>query len=259
MSETDLKQAVQAQFAGSAQAYVTSSVHADRADLERMVRLAGLRGAETVLDVATGGGHTARAFAPHVREVVASDLTPAMLNAAEQFLRSNGVTNVRFERADAEALPFPDATFDVVTCRVAPHHFADVQRFVQEATRVLKPDGRFILNDTIAPEDPALDQFINAIEKLRDPTHVRDYTASEWQAFCTKSGLAIEHTETFTKPIPFADWCDRSRATPDIRADLNRRLLNAPAAARAAFAIETHDEHVDQFVLHSVLIAARKA
>lgn len=258
MSDTTHKQAIQAQFAGSAEAYVTSAVHANKPDLQRMVALAALRGDERVLDIATGGGHTALAFAPHVREVIASDLTPAMLTAAERFIAARQIGNVRFQIADAEALPFPDADFDVVTCRVAPHHFGDVGRFVREVARVLRPGGRFVLDDTIAPADPALDQFINTVEQLRDPTHGRDYTVAEWRALCDAAGLIVEQVETFTKTIPFDDWCDRARVADATRAELTRLLLSATPAARAAFAIERDDDRIVQFRLHSALLLARK-
>lgn len=258
MSNSELKEAVQAQFAGSAEAYVTSAVHANPVDLQRMIALAGLRGDEIVLDVATGGGHTALAFAPHVREVVATDLTPAMLDAAQRFITGRGISNVRFEVADGEALPFADGSFDVVTCRVAPHHFSDVPQFVREVARVLRSGGKFVLDDTIAPEEPILDTFINAIEKLRDPTHVRDYTVSEWRSFCTMAGLIVEHAETFTKTIPFDDWCARSRTPPHVIAELNQRLVAATPEARTAFAIEAENDHVTRFDLHSALILAHK-
>jgi len=140
MSDSRLKQAVQAQFAPSAEAYVTSRVHADQADLRRMVELAGLHGEERVLDIATGGGHTALAFAPHAREVVASDLTPEMLAAAERFIAGQGVANVRYEQADAEALPFADGEFDVVTCRVAAHLGEAGRRVGQEVDHELRED-----------------------------------------------------------------------------------------------------------------------
>lgn len=264
MNDQSLKAAVQAQFAASAEAYVTSTVHANKPDLQRMVALAELRGDERVLDIATGGGHTALAFAPHVREVVATDLTPAMLAAAERFITeqltaADRALNVRFERADAEALPFDDASFDVVTCRVAPHHFSDVALFVREVARVLRPGGVFALDDTIAPADPALDQFINTVEKLRDPTHVRDYTVSEWQSFCADAGLRVSSSETFTKTLPFEDWCVRARVTPDTQTELTRLLLAATPAAQQAFAIVADGAQVTQFALHSALIVTCKA
>jgi ubiquinone/menaquinone biosynthesis C-methylase UbiE len=258
MSESGLKQAVQAQFAPSAEAYVTSRVHADQADLGRMVELAALNGDERVLDIATGGGHTALAFAPHVREVVASDLTPEMLAAAERFIDGKGHANVRYELADAEALPFGDGEFDVITCRVAAHHFGDIPRFVAEVARVLKPGGRLILVDTIAPAEPALDRFINAIEVLRDPTHVRDHTEAEWRDYCSDAGLAVQQTETWLKPIPFDDWCERMRVAAAERAELTRRFLSASPEAQRSFAIETEGGRVNQFSLHALLLVASR-
>ena len=258
MNPDTLKQAVQAQFGGSAEAYVTSAVHAHRDDLQRMVELAALHGDERVLDIATGGGHTALAFAPHVREVVASDLTPAMLTAAERFITAQGITNVVFQRADAESLPFANGHFDVVTCRVAAHHFADPHGFVREVARVLRPGGALVLDDTIAPADPDLDAFINAIEIERDPTHVRDYTEAEWHSYCAAAGLSVEHSETGTKQIPFVDWCHRARVSPETEADLNPRLWTATPAAQAAYEITTGGDRVTAFALHSLVLVARK-
>jgi ubiquinone/menaquinone biosynthesis C-methylase UbiE len=258
MSDPTLKQAVQDQFAGSAEAYVTSTVHANKPDLERMVLLANVRGDESVLDIATGGGHVALTFAPHVREVVATDLTPAMLEAAERFITGRGITNVRFEIADAEALPFEDESFDIVTCRVAAHHFQDVARFACESARMLRSGGVFVLDDTIAPEDKSLDTFINLIEKLRDPTHIRDYSVSEWHTLCCDAGLTVESVETWTKTIPFDDWCERARVDEATKEELNHLLVTAPADTQHAFGIKTEAHRVTQFELHSMLLLARK-
>src|SRR5688572_26612527 len=123
MDEKQIKALVQSQFGSSAEDYVSSRTHASGSDLTRLVELANLQGDERVLDVATGGGHTALAFARRAREVVAVDITERMLQVAEAFIREQGLTNVSFERADAEALPFPNESFDIVTCRIAPHHF----------------------------------------------------------------------------------------------------------------------------------------
>ena len=254
----ELKSAVQAQFGASAEAYVQSAVHAKGADLARIVELAGLRGDERVLDIATGGGHTALAFAPHVAEVVASDLTPDMLAAARRFVESQGVGNVSFELADAEDLPFTDASFDMVTCRVAAHHFADIGAFALETARVLRPGGRLLLSDTVAPEDQALDSFINQVEKLRDPTHVRDYTVSEWRDVLNATGLAVEQSELFLKTIPFDDWCVRARVSEHVRAELRRRLLGASPEQREAFAVTAQDGEIESFALHAVIIRAVK-
>jgi SAM-dependent methyltransferase len=253
-----LKEAIRNQFGASADAYVTSAVHKQASDLERARALIELRGDERLLDIATGGGHTALFFAPYVREVVATDLTPAMLAAAERYITEQGVANVRFEQADAEALPFGDEEFEIVTCRVAPHHFGDVRKFVREVARVLRPGGQFLLIDTIAPEDPALDRFINDIELLRDPTHARDYTESEWRAFCVDAGLHVLHTDVTPKAIPFDDWCTRARVAPETRDELVRRLLAASPEATAHFMIEASDGQIQRFALYNLLLVAAR-
>src|SRR5262245_24005216 len=132
---------VQEQFGASAEAYVSSPLHAAGADLDRLLAWGVARRAQRVLDVATGGGHTALAFAGITRRVVAYDLTEPMLAAARGHVRDRGAANVSFVAGDATALPFAEAAFDVVTCRTAAHHFSDVAAFVRQIHRVLRPGG----------------------------------------------------------------------------------------------------------------------
>lgn len=143
-----MKDRVRRQFAATAAAYVNSEGHARGDDLAILVRLARPAASDRALDIATGGGHAALALAPLVSEVVATDLTVEMLEAARAFISEQGARNVRFEVADAEQLPFPDAAFDIVTSRIAPHHFPQPELFVQEAARVLRPGGRFVFSVT---------------------------------------------------------------------------------------------------------------
>ena len=133
------KQRVQQQFGSNAANYVTSSVHAKGASLERMVDLVAPRPDWHGLDIATAAGHTAFAFAPHVKTVIASDLTPEMLVEARALAEKRGLTNVDFAQADAEALPFEADRFDFVTCRIAPHHFPNVAAFVAEVLASSNP------------------------------------------------------------------------------------------------------------------------
>lgn len=234
-----IKVLAQQQFGGSAQRFVESKLHREGADLQRMVELARLRGDERVLDVATGGGHTALAFSRHAREVVASDLTPRMLEAAAAFLREQGATNVRFELADAEALPFEDTSFDVVTARIAPHHFPEPARFVTEAARVLVPGGRFVLDDNMAPEDDELDEFMHRFEKWRDPSHVRAWRVSEWRRLCEAAGLQVEHQEPLSKKsYDFAEWTARLRLPDKEREALAAWLVAAPPRCAEFFELQ---------------------
>src|SRR5712692_6967052 len=169
------------QFGAVAAAYVTSSVHATGPDLEALVQAAAPTGAERVLDLGCGAGHTALALAPLVRSVTAVDVTPEMLDVASELAKARGAANVSFREADATALPFDTSSFDLVTSRYSAHHYSDPAAALAEVERVLGPAGRFLLVDTVAPEEPALDTFFNAVEILRDPSHVRNCRISEWE------------------------------------------------------------------------------
>lgn len=241
----EVKRLVQSLFGGSAQQFVDSKLHREGDDLQRMVALAALTGQERVLDVATGGGHTALAFSYHAKEVVASDLTPRMLEAAERFVVSRGRSNVVFQQADAESMPFADADFDVVTARLAPHHFPSPPRFVAEVARVLRPGGRFILDDNMGPEDDELDAFMDRFERWRDPSHVRALRLSQWQALCESSGLRVHHTDPLTKKVyPYVEWTERMRLPRAESAALADWLLAAPPKCRDFFEITVRDGNV---------------
>src|SRR5258708_4125865 len=189
MGMTDIKSAVQNQFSKVAANYRTSSVHASGEDLQWMVQVAALTGNERVLDAACGAGHTAMTFAPHVREVVALDFTPAMLEQVEKLVAERQVSNVTIRSGDVEKLPFEAQTFDLVVTRYAAHHWPHPLTALQEIARVLKPGGLFLLNDTIAPVEPLHDTFMQTVEFLRDGSHVRNQSIQQWQALMTEAGF----------------------------------------------------------------------
>ena len=255
---SELHDLVKRQFGLNAERYVSSTDHSKGESLDRLIELADPKPDWRVLDIATGGGHTALAFAPRVREVVASDLTQEMLDAAERFIRDKGVTNVRFTEADACSLPFQDVEFDLVTCRVAPHHFPDCARFVREMARVLKPNGIAAMIDNLVPEDRPAADYINDFEKYRDPSHVRAYTATEWLEFFKNAGFQIEATETFRKARDFEGWAGLQSLGGPARAELRRRLETAPPGAAEALAPEWREGKLF-FYLTEILIAGRRA
>ena len=255
-----VKRRAQVQFGVAAQRYVSSAILAEGAELGRLVELARLQGTARVLDVATGGGHTALAFAPHVRELVASDLTPAMLEAAGRHLAEKGVRNVRFELADAEALPYADGEFDVVTVRFAPHHFPRSDRFAAEAARVLRAGGRLVMFDNMAPEDDELDEFMNRFEAWRDPSHFRAHRSSEWQAMLGAAGFALEAADPLVRKLyPFEDWTARQAMAPEERDALERGLLAAPPRCAEFFRITVEAGRVVSLEATFGVIAARRS
>jgi ubiquinone/menaquinone biosynthesis C-methylase UbiE len=225
-------------FSKSAESYVTSPSHAAGPDLHLLLEWAAPTADDYALDVSTGGGHTALALAPQVGRVIASDLTPRMLVAARNFLTSQGVSNADFVLADAEHLPFLDETFSLVTVRIAPHHYVDAPAAVREMARVLTPGGRLVLVDNIAPEDPELDAAINEWERRRDPSHVRDYSVTEWLTFLGQAGLRVTQSEVLRRAHEFQPWVKRSQMPEVAAAELERDLLRAPERVRRYFAVE---------------------
>jgi ubiquinone/menaquinone biosynthesis C-methylase UbiE len=146
-----------------------------------MVSWAEPKGDEILLDIATGTGFTAFAFVPFVSNVVALDITPEMIDQAKVITCDQKITNVSFQVGESERLPFKDDIFNIVTCRIAAHHFVDVESFLSEVQRVLVPGGRFLLVDSCSPEDEEINRWHNYIEKLRDPSHVTNYLPSAWK------------------------------------------------------------------------------
>ena len=192
-----------------------------------------------VLDVGCAAGHTAFAFAPHVREVIGVDLSAGMLAEADRQARERGITNVRWQEASAAALPFPDWTFDIVTCRMVAHHLPALAPSLTDIARVLRPGGRFVVVDIISPEEPTLARFINTVEVLRDPSHGRDWTLSEWDEAGRAIGTPFVVAARWDLPLDFADWTARQQTPPESIARLEARFDAASDAERAAFAIVT--------------------
>lgn len=234
------KERVLRQYGAVGDAYVRSAGHAGGNDLARLVELVQPAAHERLLDIATGGGHVARIFAPHVAEVVASDLTPGMLATAAAYIHGLGIANVRFAQADAEALPFEGTSFEIATCRIAPHHFPRPERFIAEVARVLRPEGRFGLIDSVVPDGPLGDLY-NRFEAARDPSHVRSLPTEEWVALLGNHGFAVRAVERFPKRHDFVEWTDRARVAAERRQDVARILLVAGPEAAAAFRLEVAD------------------
>lgn len=247
MSTHSTHQKVEAQFAPVAANYATSAGHADQNVLAALVALTSPKPTDRVLDIATGAGNVALAFAPHVGSVVALDLTPAMLEVTAKRAQEAGFTNLTTVQGPAEELPFGDAEFDLSIVRLAPHHYADVQTAVREMARVTKPGGQVLIVDTISSEDDELDRQANEIEVLRDPSHVRNYRVSEWKAMVEAAGLSVVSVSTEPylesgKAMEFEAWVQRIGTPAENIVRLREILKAASPSLRASLRITEEGE-----------------
>jgi ubiquinone/menaquinone biosynthesis C-methylase UbiE len=224
---------VDRQFGPVAAAYLTSQVHSQGADLGEVADK--LSGCARVLDVGCGAGHLSFAVAAKAGAVVAADLSPEMLAAVAAEAKRRGLDNLATQQASAEALPFADASFDAVCTRFSAHHWADVRRGVAEMHRVLKPGGRLIVIDVVGPDSALFDTHLQALELLRDASHVRDHSVAEWAGHLAAAGFQIAAHKTWPLRMVFDTWVARMKTPADRVAVLRGLLKHAPAEVREHF------------------------
>jgi SAM-dependent methyltransferase len=185
-----------------AEAFRESPTHREGPDLDLLVEWCEPGHDVKVLDVATGGGHVARRLREEGCTVVTVDPAPGM--------QPDVVSR-------AEELPFEDGSFDVVTCRIAAHHFQDIRKAVAEMARVAQ--RLVVIEDNVF-----VDERVEDAERLRDPTHVRCYSEDEWKEMLTAAGLEVEQVESFERHPVVEDWLARVE-TPPADAARVRELL----------------------------------
>ena len=189
MSEKSHEALVGDQFGPRAEAYLNSAVHARSPDLDALVALMNHRPKVRVLDLGCGGGHVTFNVARLVREIVAYDLAPEMLGLVARAAKERRLDNVTTQQGAVESLPFEDASFDVVLSRFSAHHWRDLDAGLREAARVVKPGGMVSMVDTVTSGIPLIDTYFQAIELLRDCSHVRNYSRAEWEAAIARAGF----------------------------------------------------------------------
>jgi ubiquinone/menaquinone biosynthesis C-methylase UbiE len=196
------------EFRRQADTFDTFAPKTDENVAARFAAAIGDAGRGDLLDVACGPGVVTAALAPKAKSIVAFDATPEMLEKAKARCTKAGLANVSFHEGDAEALPFGDAQFDGVVTRLAVHHFTDPQRAFAEMFRVLRPGGSAVIVDVVTSEDAREEVLQNAIERLRDPSHVRMLPASELDRYIAKAGFQELEPTTWDKDREFDEWMD---------------------------------------------------
>ena len=243
---------VRRQFGSTSEAYVSSTVHALGEDLAAIAARAAAIRPECALDLGTGGGHVAYAMAPYARRVTACDLSVEMLAAVHAEATSRAIKNIATSEAAAEALPFADDAFDFLACRFSTHHWRDPRGGLHEARRVLASGAPALFADVIAPPSPAADTHLQAVELLRDPSHVRDHSVAQWLAMLELAGFTATSVVTSRLRMDFTDWTARMRTPPERIAAIRALQSIASSDVSWHFAIEPDGS----FTIDTVLIEA---
>jgi len=228
-------QVISEQFGTTAASYLTSAVHAQGADLQELAQIAGASRQPRILDLGCGGGHVSFAMAPQAAEVVAYDLSPDMLQVVAAAARERGLNNIATQQGSADHLPFAGESFDLVCTRYSAHHWRNLPQALQEAARVLKRGGKFIMIDTGAPEDVLADTYVQAIELLRDTSHVRNVSRSSWRKLVERTGLQVETEKSWKLRLEFTSWVARMRTPPDHVTAIQSLWRSAPQEVRSYF------------------------
>ncbi|WP_343579514.1 class I SAM-dependent methyltransferase [Acinetobacter sp.] len=213
----------QQQYQDKSQAYLTSSVHAQGIEFQKMQQLIQLHQFKTVLDLGCGGGHVSYQVAPFVEQVTAYDLTPSMVELVAQQATQKGLDNVITQQGAAESLPFADQSFDCIISRYSAHHWHNVAQAMSEIYRVVAQQGKVIMVDILGHSNPVMDTFFQTMESIRDPSHVRNYSLQEWMHFAECAGFRIECVEKQHLELEFQSWTERMQ-TPDYAVQTIRYL-----------------------------------
>ena len=249
------KQSVLQSFSPNAEAYLTSPVHSAGADLDLLAREAEALDQPIVLDLGCGAGHVSFAVAPFAKEVVAFDLSTSMLDVVAATARERQLLNIRTKQGSVEELPFEDEQFDLVLSRYSAHHWNDVPKALNEARRVLKPNGKVCFVDIAGAPSPMLDTHLQAVELMRDPSHVRDYTKAEWLALFQAALFHPDVESEWRLPLEFSSWVKRIGTSAERIAAIRSLWSGAPSEVHSYFKLQDDLS----FEIDAMMISARRA
>ncbi len=246
-------------FNALASNYAISEVHTSSPTRARLHAL--LPPIESVCDVASGAGHTGLGFVGIASRIVAVDPAPNMLEYVRQLAAERGVV-VETVEAFAESIPLASASFDLVVCRLAAHHFSDLPKAMNEMTRLVKPDGYIAIIDMEGNENPTLDALNHEIEVLHDPTHVRSYTAKHWREIFAANRLEVKVCENHWWEVPdgltIERWCELGNSGAEALQAINERLATVPAEWLSELEITRDVDGTFRIPVRTLLILGQK-
>jgi ubiquinone/menaquinone biosynthesis C-methylase UbiE len=231
---------VHTQFDPRAASYLTSAVHAGGPDLTyaRELLQRNLSPTGAALDVGCGAGHLSFALASHLARVVACDPSDNMLNTVAAAARDRKLVQIETASGFAAALPFVDAEFELVATRFSAHHWRELAPALREMRRVLKPHGHILIIDVMGDEDALVDTHLQTLELLRDPSHVRDRSATEWSTLLNQANFEVLEQQRWPLRLEFKSWVERMQTPPDRVAMLRSIEERAPREVRETLLIE---------------------
>ena len=203
------------QFDSQAEHYVISTAHSSSSSLDLIVELAKDSKFQIAADIGTGPGFTAFALAEFCDDMIATDITSNMLNAAANSIEKKSIDNISVGYVDAMQMSFIDNSLDLISCRTAAHHFSSLPLFLGEVYRVLKTDGVFLLSDTTTSENPFIRNWHQEMEFRRDNTHIRAPSPSEWRKEISQTGFVVQDERFTTVDMTFREWVERSGTHKD--------------------------------------------
>lgn len=241
------------QFGKQAEAYAKGNIFVDVVHLSEVVKRSGVRKDQRVLDIATGAGFLALEFAKKADTVIGCDLTRNMLLKACEKEKTLGLQNSGFLLSDVEALPFPDESFDIVSCRFAFHHFPDPHKALLEMKRVCR--DRIVFVDGVSSEDIDKSIFHNRIEKMRDPSHVRIYALSEIEKMFNEAGANITDITHWEIPQDFEEWMKRAGTQEKQKRIIEQLMLQSLDGDRTELQVKLEDGRLG-FTYDTVILIA---
>lgn len=241
--------------------YASSEVHAMSPTIARLHEILDPQEGLSVCDVACGAGHTGLSFASTASRIAGVDPAPSMLAVFKQLAEKKFSGDVEKVEAYAESIPLPDDSFDLVVSRLAPHHFTEIQRALNEMARIAKPGGVVAVIDLEGDPDPVKDEFNHRLEILHDPTHIRSYTAAKWISLFADARLTVEKVERqlTERPggVPVHRWCEIASSGVEAEKEIQRLLSEADPQLLASLGITRGGEGF-MMPVRTVLIIGRK-